>query len=762
MRRGGEQRLHRRLRAGREVHGQPPPDPVQAHPLHDAGQAEAVVAVGVGEAHPGHGARRDVGERHLPLGALARVEQEALAVPAQQVAVVVAGPGRHLRRGAQDHELAHHATSLPRAAPPSVPQPPTVDRVNRAAAARGRGMKAPPSPASSLCWRSSCRLSWSPPPRRPRRPAASAGDPSRTSTVVDTSRPAGDLVAAPPRAPRLLRPPRARRGRRPDPGWSVRYVDEVRPDGSGVRRAPRRAGPGSRSSCTPRPTTRRAWPPTTRPPVSAWSTSPVPDLPRGHVGGLLRGAVHRGAGRAGPAAVPGLRPGGPRHRLARRRRRRPPLVTPGPPALRPAGRAGRRGAARSPRPPPTPPGPPARGRRPGTAGRRACRSRSRPPPWCRRGARRRRDVDAAPPGPPRPPGHQQRPDLRPGPGQLLGLGLVDHDRVGEGQRRGRQVGVRREVEHDPRPARRGPGHRLDDHVDGQLQLCEQHVAGPEPVEPAEVASPHQGVGARGDDDRVLARRVDADDRRAGGGAGVTATCAVPTPQARQPVEVRGRRASSPTRPTSSQAARPGRRPRPGWRPCRPGARRARRRARSPRGRVPLDVEDEVLVERAEDDDRAHAPPPVPGDVVVAGDTLAGPDRQTSAVGRGQATTAGPAPSPVRGPRSCRALGGQRFDCFGAGTVRICTDPSRAAPLTVVPVSSSSVSPLRTPVRGTRAVQSRSSTPSPFDVRDRLAAGHGVLRRRSGRTGASPPRRPRPARSRPGTGSSRRWCRGSWG
>ena len=50
---------------------------------------------------------RDPGVDHLPLGALARVEEQALAVPAQQVAVVVAGPGGHLAGGAEDDEFAH-------------------------------------------------------------------------------------------------------------------------------------------------------------------------------------------------------------------------------------------------------------------------------------------------------------------------------------------------------------------------------------------------------------------------------------------------------------------------------------------------------------------------------------------------------------------------------------------------------------------------------------------------------------------------------
>src|SRR5581483_2566354 len=45
--------------------------------------------------------------RHLPLRSLAGIEQEALIVPAQEVAVVVAGTRRYLARGAQNHQFTH-------------------------------------------------------------------------------------------------------------------------------------------------------------------------------------------------------------------------------------------------------------------------------------------------------------------------------------------------------------------------------------------------------------------------------------------------------------------------------------------------------------------------------------------------------------------------------------------------------------------------------------------------------------------------------
>jgi hypothetical protein len=79
--------------------------PVQGHPLQHAGQAKAVVPMEMGDADPGDLARCDPGEDHLPLGALTRVEQQPLAVPAQQVAVVVAAAGGRLARRAENHQF---------------------------------------------------------------------------------------------------------------------------------------------------------------------------------------------------------------------------------------------------------------------------------------------------------------------------------------------------------------------------------------------------------------------------------------------------------------------------------------------------------------------------------------------------------------------------------------------------------------------------------------------------------------------------------
>ena len=79
--------------------------PVQRHPRQHARQAEAMIAVQVGDADAGDLAGRDPGEQHLPLGSLARVEQQALVVPAQEVAVVIAAAGGRLARRAENNQL---------------------------------------------------------------------------------------------------------------------------------------------------------------------------------------------------------------------------------------------------------------------------------------------------------------------------------------------------------------------------------------------------------------------------------------------------------------------------------------------------------------------------------------------------------------------------------------------------------------------------------------------------------------------------------
>jgi hypothetical protein len=92
---------------GREVRDHRVRHPVERDPLHDAGQAEAVVTVEVGDADPGQAAHRDAGDHQLALGALAGIEEDRLGVPAQQVTVLVAAAGRYLTGGAEDGQLAH-------------------------------------------------------------------------------------------------------------------------------------------------------------------------------------------------------------------------------------------------------------------------------------------------------------------------------------------------------------------------------------------------------------------------------------------------------------------------------------------------------------------------------------------------------------------------------------------------------------------------------------------------------------------------------
>ena len=59
----------------------------------------------VGDADPGDGGARNTGQQHLSLGAFAGVEQQALVVPTEEVAVVVAKPGGRLARRPQHHQF---------------------------------------------------------------------------------------------------------------------------------------------------------------------------------------------------------------------------------------------------------------------------------------------------------------------------------------------------------------------------------------------------------------------------------------------------------------------------------------------------------------------------------------------------------------------------------------------------------------------------------------------------------------------------------
>lgn len=101
------------LPARRVVRGHRVRHLVEVDPLDHPGEPEGVVAVEVGDADPVDVVRGDPGPQHLALGALAGVEEDALAVPAQQIAVVVAVPGGDLAGGAEHHQLAYgHGAGL--------------------------------------------------------------------------------------------------------------------------------------------------------------------------------------------------------------------------------------------------------------------------------------------------------------------------------------------------------------------------------------------------------------------------------------------------------------------------------------------------------------------------------------------------------------------------------------------------------------------------------------------------------------------------
>ncbi len=78
---------------------------VEGHPLEDTGQPEAVVPVEMGDADGPDPGGRHARPDHLALSAFAWVEEDVGAVPAQQVAVVVAVPGGRLAGRAEGHEL---------------------------------------------------------------------------------------------------------------------------------------------------------------------------------------------------------------------------------------------------------------------------------------------------------------------------------------------------------------------------------------------------------------------------------------------------------------------------------------------------------------------------------------------------------------------------------------------------------------------------------------------------------------------------------
>ena len=94
--------------------------------------------------------------------------------------------------------------------------------------------------------------------------------------------------------------------------------------------------------------------------------------------------------------------------------------------------------------------------------------------------------------------------------------LVDHDRIGEGEHLGWQGGVRRCVDDDPDATtgreRACAGHRLE----RDLELGEQHVSGAGGLHDREGFVTDPAVGAGRDHDGVLTGVVDDDEGGAGG------------------------------------------------------------------------------------------------------------------------------------------------------------------------------------------------------------------------------------------------------
>ena len=81
------------------------PHLIHRHSLHDAWHTKAVVTMEMTQAQSSHTIYRDTGQRQLALTALPRIEQQPLAVPAQQVSVVVAMTSGHLTGGTEHDQL---------------------------------------------------------------------------------------------------------------------------------------------------------------------------------------------------------------------------------------------------------------------------------------------------------------------------------------------------------------------------------------------------------------------------------------------------------------------------------------------------------------------------------------------------------------------------------------------------------------------------------------------------------------------------------
>ena len=80
---------------------------VQGHPRKHSWQPKAVIAVNVRQAYARDLVRGHPCMNHLALCSLARVKEEALTVPSQEVAIVVPGARGHLGGRAEDNEFPH-------------------------------------------------------------------------------------------------------------------------------------------------------------------------------------------------------------------------------------------------------------------------------------------------------------------------------------------------------------------------------------------------------------------------------------------------------------------------------------------------------------------------------------------------------------------------------------------------------------------------------------------------------------------------------
>ncbi len=101
-------------------------DFVEVEPHEDGAKAEAVIAVEVGDEDTGDGRGCDVGKDELTLGPLTWVEEEPLAVPAEEVGALVALASGLLGGAAEDGEvadghLAEKRLREPQAAPTRAP-----------------------------------------------------------------------------------------------------------------------------------------------------------------------------------------------------------------------------------------------------------------------------------------------------------------------------------------------------------------------------------------------------------------------------------------------------------------------------------------------------------------------------------------------------------------------------------------------------------------------------------------------------------------